>query len=128
MKAQKIANQKSKIKNSSTRLSNLARAHEDAEVAFEFAQAPREFERAAGRERRAGDCVLALAHERLKFSSVAAGARGDACGEHVECRARRDPAVARERAARASVDVFDGEVVGARALLKFCHRGNVFEL
>src|SRR5207237_1963506 len=97
------------------------------EVAFEFAQTPREFERASGRERGTGDCVLALAHERLKFPPVAARARGDARGEHVDRRAGRDPAVARERAARARVYVFDGEVVGARALLQLGHRGDEFE-
>src|SRR5215213_7169417 len=128
MKPQKIANLKSKIKNPSTRLANLARAHEQAEVAFQLSQAAREFERAARLERGARARVFAFAQERFERGPVAAGARGDALGYALGRGRGRHPAVASERAARARVDVFEREVVGARALLNLRHRGDELKL
>src|SRR4051812_38209916 len=113
MKAQKTANRKPKIKNSLPRagLTDFARAHEDAEVTFEFAQVARERDRTAGRERDARDGVFAFAQERFELGGVAPGARGDAFGDLRAGRGRGKARVARERASRPLVNVFDCQVV-----------------
>ncbi len=67
----------------------------------------------------ARNSFFAFAHKVFELPPVRAGTRRDALRYLPARSVRRDAAEAGEGAARARVDVFNGEVIGARAPLQF---------